>query len=100
MIVHIWEFHVRAGAEEEFCRHYGPEGSWVHLFRRASGHIETVLLRDATVSRRYVTVDRWASAAAYAAFREQFGDEYATVDRACEVLIEREVNLGSLVEVA
>ena len=32
---YVWEFEVRPGCEAEFERHYGPDGSWVELFRAA-----------------------------------------------------------------
>lgn len=99
MIAYVWEFHVPTGAESEFRRLYGPDGSWVRLFRRGPGHIETLLLRDATTPGRYVTVDRWESAAAYRAFRERFADEYEALDRVCEALTDGEASLGSFVEV-
>lgn len=43
---YLWEFQARAGRQEEFERHYGPDGAWVTLFRKAPGYIETLLLRD------------------------------------------------------
>jgi heme-degrading monooxygenase HmoA len=97
VIVHAWEYQVRADAEAEFLRHYGPEGSWVRLFRRAAGHVETLLLRDADEPGRYVTVDRWEGAAAYAAFRERFATEYAALDEACAALTTSERSLGTFV---
>lgn len=99
MIVHIWEYQVPAAAEVAFLRNYGPVGSWVSLFRCGSGHVETLLLRDADVPGRYVTVDRWESAAAYRAFRERFAEEYAALDRVSEALTDGEARVGSFVEV-
>ena len=96
-VANVWEFHVPPPADAEFRRHYGPGGSWADLFRRSHGHIETLLLRDAATPGRYLTVDRWESAAAYEAFRERFADEYALLDARCEKLTTREVALGSFV---
>lgn len=98
MIVHVWEYRVPAESETEFRRYYGPEGSWVLLFRRSPGHIETLLLHDAATLGRYVTIDRWKSAEAYRAFRERFAAEYAELDRRCETLTTREVHLGSFAD--
>ena len=98
-VTHVWEFQVPPAAEAEFRRHYGPTGSWVDLFRRSPGHIETLLLRDAATPGRYVTIDRWESAASYEAFRERFAAEYAALDARCEKLTTREVRLGSFDEV-
>lgn len=99
MLVHLWKYEVRPGAEAEFRRAYGPEGDWVRLFRRAPGHIETLLLHDAEATGRYVTVDRWESAAAYAAFRERFAAEYVTLDERCAALTTREASLGTFDDV-
>ena len=99
MLVHVWEYRVRAEVEAEFRHAYGPEGDWVRLFRRGSGHVETLLLADATVPGRYLTIDRWESAEAYETFRERFADEYAALDRRCERLTTREVAVGAFTEV-
>ncbi len=99
MIVHVWEYRVPAASESEFRRHYGPEGTWVRLFRRSPDHLETLLLHDAATPGRYVTIDRWRSTESYRAFRERFAGEYAELDRRCETLTTREVDLGSFVDV-
>lgn len=72
---YLWEFHVRAESRDEFERHYGPEGSWAALFRRAPGYLGTHLLRDRATDGRYLTIDRWQSEAAYRAFHAQFSRE-------------------------
>lgn len=95
----IWEYRVPAASESAFLEHYGPDGSWARLFRRAEGWIDTRLLRDASVAGRYVTVDRWESAAAFAKFRALSGHEYEALDRQCEALTEAETPLGSFAEV-
>jgi len=100
VIVHIWEYEVRPGREAEFRRHYGPDGSWVRLFREAAGHLDTMLLQDAESPGRYVTVDRWESAAAYAAFRERHAAEYEALDGACAALTVSERDLGTFVSEA
>lgn len=97
MIVHVWEYRVLPASEAEFRGRYAPHGSWVRLFRRGSGHVETRLLRDAVVPGRYVTIDVWESDAAYAAFRESFAAEYAALDDACAALTTSERSLGTFV---
>lgn len=89
-----WEFVVKAGRAEEFESHYGPDGSWAQLFRRAQGFLGVELLRDRGDARHYLTLDRWSDAASYRAFRVRLADEYAALDRACEDLTEREAPLG------
>lgn len=95
---YVWEFQVPADLRAEFERHYGLEGSWVQLFRRAPGYLETLLLHDREVDGRYLTIDRWKSEAAYLAFRTSFAQEYAALDAACERLTTREVPLGTFRE--
>lgn len=99
MIARIWEYQVPGESEDEFRRHYGPTGSWADLFRWSPGYIDTLLLGDDVVPGRYVTVDRWESASAYGAFRERFADDYVALDRRCEKLTTREVDLGAFVVV-
>jgi heme-degrading monooxygenase HmoA len=95
----IWEFEVPAAAEAEFRRHYGPGGSWVALFRNDPAFVETLLLHDPSREGRYVTVDRWQSADAYLAFRQNFSEQYRALDQVCEGFTSRETNLGSFLVV-
>ena len=95
MQVFIWEFRVKTGREAEFEQAYGPNGEWAELFRRGAGYLGTELLRDEADPRRYLTIDRWTSSAAYEAFRSQWADEYVRLDQRCEALTESEAALGS-----
>lgn len=92
--VTVWEFHVRRERLEEFEGHYGPQGTWVTLFRQATGYVGTDLLHDRRDPLRYLTVDRWTGIEAYRAFRAEFAGPYATLDRTCEGLTTREAALG------
>lgn len=94
---YVWEFHVRPDSLDDFERHYGPNGSWVRLFRQAGGYVETLLLKDRAAGR-YLTVDRWASREAHDAFRSKFSREYEALDRVCEGLTLRETPLGTFDE--
>ncbi len=98
--VHVWEYTVPAAQVPAFVATYGPDGAWAALFRRAEGYLETLLLQDPAQPGRYLTIDRWASAAAYDAFRARFGAEYEALDRACEALTEHEASLGTYGELA
>jgi len=90
----VWEFWVRPGAEAEFEKAYGPDGAWVRLFSRDPAYGGTKLVRDVVESRRYLTVDSWASAAAYEEFRRLHAEEYRAIDEVCESLTEREAKIG------
>lgn len=96
---YIWEFHVPAERRDEFERHYADGGTWVRLFRRVPGYVQTLLLRDRDMSERYVTIDRWIDESAYKAFRLNFGDEYRALDALCEGFTKREVALGTFDEI-
>lgn len=96
--VYAWEFQVKAAMRVQFEREYGPAGSWVQLFDRASGYLGTALLRDLADPARYITIDRWRSASDYRDFRARFATQYAELDRRCERLTERETSLGSFSE--
>ncbi len=98
MYVIIWEYEVEPGREDDFARAYGPRGDWANLFAKAEGYLGTELLRDPTVSRRYVTIDRWTSAASYEAFRAEHGDAYDDLDRRFERLTKREAKMGTFTE--
>jgi quinol monooxygenase YgiN len=93
---YLWEFIVEPEHVDEFERQYGPQGSWVQLFRQASGYIETLLLRDSTSPHRFI--DRWDNDEAYRRFRWQFSQQYAALDRRCEELTVRETLIGEFSE--
>ena len=89
--VAIWKFTVAAGRVPDFVRAYGPDGIWAELFRRAEGYLSTRLVRDRDDKGIFVTIDSWTSQAAYTAFRDDFAEDYATIDRKCETLTVDEV---------
>jgi heme-degrading monooxygenase HmoA len=91
----VWEFVIRSDKVTEFENHYGAAGSWVALFRESPGFLSSSLLRDAENSLRYLTIDRWESAAHHAGMRRQFATEYAALDRDCEALTESERCIGT-----
>jgi len=91
---YIWEFEVRPERAAEFELYYGPNGSWVQLFRTARGYLETVLLRDLVRPHRFVTIDRWESERAYQDFRAAREEEFAALDSRCEAFTTAERELG------
>ncbi len=99
MYVRVCEFRVKPGLQEEFARIYGSDGDWAVLFRRSREFCGPELLRDVETPRRFVTVDRWISQAAWDSFLKKYGEEYRTLDVACERLTEEEPPLGSFVAV-
>jgi len=94
----LWEFLVEPGRRPQFEQQYGPLGAWVSLFRQAPGYCGTWLLRDASDPRRFITVDRWQSAAAYQSFRSAFARQYEELDALCAGLTLQETCLGSFDE--
>lgn len=94
MFVYLWEYRVAPEQVERFLAHYGPEGTWVHLFRASAGFHGTELLRDRDDPTRFVTVDRWASRSAHAEFLESHGEAYAALDAECEALTLSELPMG------
>lgn len=95
MYIIVWEFRIKRGEEVAFQRAYGPDGEWVRLFDRGEGYLGTELLQDERDEQRCLTLDRWASPAAYAAFRAKWQEEYRAVDQACESLTEHETLIGT-----
>jgi hypothetical protein len=91
----VWEFVVRSDQIAVFEDSYGPTGSWVALFRKSSGFLGSILLRDSENSRRYLTIDRWKTAAQHAGMHRKFATEYAALDRDCAVLTETERCIGA-----
>lgn len=90
----LWEFEVVPGRQAEFEAHYGPDGSWAQLFRRANGYLGSELLRDRAKPLRYLTIDRWASLEDWQAFSREHAAKYARLDREFEGLTAHEAPLG------
>jgi heme-degrading monooxygenase HmoA len=95
MYVVLWRFRIRKGREREFERAYGQSGEWTRLFQQGEGYLGTELLQRSDDPREYLALDRWASGAAYEAFRARFSSEYRRLDRRLEELTEEEVPLGA-----
>ena len=95
MYVVLWRFRPLVGRESEFERAYGPSGECAHPFRRGDGYLGTELLRRSDDSREYLTLDRWASRAAYEAFRVRWSSEYRRLDLRLEELTEEEAPFGT-----
>jgi heme-degrading monooxygenase HmoA len=91
----VWEFQARADSVAAFESAYGSDGEWARFFATGIGYLGTELLRDASEPRRYLTIDRWTSAEAYARFKEERRAEYAALDSRCEAWTERETPLGA-----
>jgi len=94
MIEIVWEFQVVAGHEEEFERHYGPQGIWAELFQRDPSYLGTTLLRDRERQGRYLTVDRWEGPNAFEKFKARFDEDYRRIDEAMERLTTSETKIG------
>jgi len=92
MYVVLWFFLVAPDKRAAFERAYGPDGTWVKLFRKGTGYLGTELLFDGT---RYLTIDRWDSEAAYRQFRDDFDAEYRKLDHEFENLTQEERSVGS-----
>jgi heme-degrading monooxygenase HmoA len=95
MFVRIWQFRVPSEKADEFREVYGSAGAWATLFRREAGFLGTELLNSTTHPNIFVTIDRWISPEAWAAFLRAWGDEYAAMDRRCAELSVAQGEIGS-----
>ena len=94
MFAVIWEYEVREGCEAAFEALYGGDGEWVALFREHAGYVGTELLRDTGQPYRFVTIDRWSSAEAYATFLTAAKPRYEQIDARGDALTSAERSLG------
>ena len=88
MFVAVWKFIVHPENAAEFEKHYGSDGSWAQLFRKAPGYVRTELYRGD--NGEYLTVDYWETPETYIEFKKAMGEEYAALDAELEALTERE----------
>lgn len=93
--VRLWRYRVPPEHRGEFVRHYRAEGTWVQLFRRASGYLGTQLWVDQGDPGIYFTADHWETKAAFDAFGEEFRAEYERLDAEYEGLTSAEEFLGA-----
>ena len=96
----LWSFEVEPARAAAFEAAYAADGAWAGLFARGDGFLGTTLLKPAAGGRRYLTIDRWSSAAAFAAFKRRFGEEYAALDREFDGLALEETPIGAFEEAA
>jgi heme-degrading monooxygenase HmoA len=90
----LWSFDVAPGRVADFERLYGPDGDWARLFSRSPDYQGTELLRDALRPGRYLTIDRWTTAAAFEVFKRDWKAEYEVLDRPGEALTTSETPVG------
>jgi heme-degrading monooxygenase HmoA len=95
MFVRIWEFRVPSEKADEFQVVYGGDGEWARLFRREAAYLGTELLHSAIHPNIFVTIDRWTSDEAWAAFLRAWGEEYAALDRRCKSLSIAQGEIGN-----
>lgn len=97
MFLRLWQFQAAPGYEAEFEVAYGPDGAWARLFRNGAGYLGTELLRGASGSGEYVTIDRWESEDAWTSFHNLHRDEYEALDEACRRLCSLDARIGEFV---
>jgi heme-degrading monooxygenase HmoA len=90
----VWEFIARDGKVSEFEKFYSATGPWATVFGGSGGFLGTTLLRDTQTARRFLTIDRWDSAASHQAMRERFAEQYQATDRDGQALTESERPIG------
>jgi heme-degrading monooxygenase HmoA len=95
----VWEFEIQPDFRAQFEEIYGPDGAWARLFRQCPGYRGTQLIRDLSRPGRYLTIDYWSSREAFHDFKQAHAAQYATLDRKCESLTEREAMVGEFEEV-
>lgn len=96
--VRAWKFLPPAGGAEAFARAYREDGRWAELFRRAEGYIGTQLFRPDRDGGWWLTLDRWESASAFAAFSRDFAAEYRALDAELEGIAGEEHFVGAFEE--
>jgi heme-degrading monooxygenase HmoA len=90
----IWEFIVKKGLEDKFESIYGNEGPWVSFFKKGTAYLSTLLIKDVTNERKYITIDRWQSKEDYEFFKKRNEEEYRIIDSQCEFLTDEEKLIG------
>jgi heme-degrading monooxygenase HmoA len=90
----LWQFTIRDSQKAGFVSAYSPAGAWAKLFARSPDFVATELIHDVQDPTRYLTVDRWKSAAAYETFARTFRLEYQTLDAQFQSLSSEQQLIG------
>ncbi len=98
MFTIVWEFRVKPQFWSIFREEYSSSGIWAQLFRRAGGYRSTTLLTDVSEPYRAITIDRWEREEDFAEFKTTFADDYAELDRRCDVYTESDNRIGRFTE--
>jgi hypothetical protein len=96
--VRIWEYDVAAEQADDFESVYGADGDWARLFAVSEAYRGTDLYACVGKPARYLTVDRFATEAAWQEFLDAHGDAYRRLDdRTAHLTIgEREITATSV----
>ena len=101
MFVILWEFEVKPGCEQSFESVYGLDAAPGFSFSAAiPATCDTLLLKDPSRPRTYLTLDFWHSESAFQSFRNANYEAYLALDRSTEGLTLRETHLGSFTQTA
>ena len=95
-MIRVWEYDVPEASRAAFEAAYGADGDWAQLFSDSVGFRGTELFRSVGEPGRYLTVDRFADAAAWHGFLHEHRAAYERLDAAMESLTtaERELTAG------
>jgi hypothetical protein len=91
----VWEYEVRPDRVPAFVALYGPTGAWARLFSGGTGYQGTTLCADTARPTHFVTLDRWASAAALEACLATAREAYERLDAEGAELTVWERRLGA-----
>ena len=93
----MWTYDIDAPDRSAFEQAYGPAAAWAQLFAHDDGFLEVVLLADARVPGRYLTIDRWRDEASFERFMAQHHEQYAALDDELAGVSGRGTRLGGFV---
>jgi heme-degrading monooxygenase HmoA len=80
VFVRVWRYRVPEGHAAEFEAVYCSTGAWAELFSHGVGYLGTSLSRDVEDDAVWLTIDRWASRAAWEAFLNEHSAAYEALD--------------------
>jgi len=92
-----WRYVVRREHADDFLAAYRPDGAWARLFRQSADYLGTDLLQAVADATTYMTIDRWASAAARRDFLAAHAADYAALDARCAAFTSSETLVGEFV---
>jgi quinol monooxygenase YgiN len=94
VIAVVWQFHVKAGRQQEFESFFGADGEWTKVGRKSRSFLGSSFLRDQAHDTHYLLIEYWSEMVVYERHRKSFVADLRTLEEQRAALCDSIVPLG------